>query len=169
VYSVQCVVYSVQCVVYSVQCTVCSVQYVVYSVPVYTVHWYTVHSTLYTVHWYTVHCAVYTGTLYTVHCTSHQIILVAEIGRWVNRIKLLISCLQNLVFYFDLVGVGRSPKGACRPRLNEGLASRILNSGTRRSATGPGRFIPQGKEQKAQPASGTVRKIVSSPKDIELQ
>jgi len=51
-------------------------------------------------------------------CASHQLILDAEIGLWVNRAKLLISCLQNPVFYFDLVGVGRSPKGACRPAVS---------------------------------------------------
>jgi hypothetical protein len=57
----------------------------------------------------------------------------------------------------------------CSPRLDEDLASRILNSGTRRSASGPGHFTPQGKEEEAKPSSGTVRKNASSPKRIELK
>ena len=50
-----------------------------------------------------------------------------------------------------------------------GLASRILNSGTRRSASRPGSFTLQGKEQEAKPAPGTARKNVPSSMGIELR
>ena len=84
----------------------------------------------------------------------------------------MISCLQNPVFLFRFGWGGaiihRGLPG-CSPRLDVDLPSRILNSGTRRSASGPGRFTSQVKEEDAKPASGTVRKNVSFPKGIELK
>ena len=84
--------FSTLCTLYSVQCTVYNVQYTMYNVytslyrvslhvmnmpwvftPLYTVHQYTVHSTLYTEHrtLYTVHRTQYTVHQYTVYSTPY--------------------------------------------------------------------------------------------------